>query len=80
MELLNLPAARIESPETDNAETTPLVGEGLNFLVEILVWGFPGLEMEKIDISDSEPHIRLQSTSNSGRMGYSSASLEKVIK
>ena len=62
IELLNLPAARIESLETDKAEITPLVGEGDNFLVEMLVWGLPGLEMENIDIKDSEPHIRLTLT------------------
>jgi hypothetical protein len=54
-----LPAARIESWETDNAEIIPLVDEGLSFLVDILVCGPPGTEIEKIEIKDSEPHIRL---------------------
>lgn len=60
IELLNFAAARMESGEMERAEMMPLVEVGSSFLVEMEVYGWPGFEIENIEISDSVPHIRLR--------------------
>lgn len=57
--LLNVPAARtLFSGDVDNADMIPFVDEK-RFLVEMEVCGGPGFEIEKIEIRESVPQIRL---------------------
>ena len=61
--LLNVPAARIPSDDTDNADIIPLVEEK-SFLVEMEVCGGAGFEIENIEIRESVPQIKLLSVSS----------------
>jgi hypothetical protein len=75
--LLNVPAARMVSVETERAEIIPFVEEKRD-LVRMEVCGGPGFEREKIDIRESVPHIKLTFSDDEGGM-YSCPSREKVI-
>ena len=56
--LLNDPAVRMLSGETDSAETMPFDGRS-NFVVLIEVCGTPGCDSEKIEMSEFVPQIKL---------------------
>ena len=56
--LLNVPAAKRESEDSERAEIIPLVC-GRSLVVEMEVYGGPGYEMENIEIMELVPQIRL---------------------
>jgi hypothetical protein len=60
MTLLNVPAAMMPCSVVEIAETIPVIGVSGIPLVEIEVWGGPGIAREKNEMSEFVPHIKLK--------------------